>query len=519
MKTIGIVGGGASGTLAALHCKKTLNENIQILIFEPSEKLGRGNAYAHHYDDYILNVPVNNMSVFPDHPDDFEKWILQFKPEIAQSRDWPFVPRYYFGLYLDDHLSKMPHDHLQHIRTKVSKIDMLGRQYQLRLANHKSFLCDYLILATGYEHEPPFPHRPCLKNLTHRVFSSENYHHTPLSQFSGRVLILGTGLTGIDVWRKLKQNEGLKITFFSRRGFLPLEQDLSTPRIKFPTLFGMSPLQILQVLRAIQSNHELSWVTIANHVRPQAQKIWTCWTEAEKKQFLKYLKPYWEVIRHRMPSSVFADLQKDLCEKRAEVKAGKMQKIQLDHEHFNIEYIDRKSNTKQTFQANYIIYANGLPINQALLDTEHFLPGLSLCPYGMGYVNQSAPRLWVIGPASKGMFWENVAIPDIREQAKQIAEDILSVDKIQHLRTELFLVHPHSAKESYWLHFKKSTAFSLFLFKSMWFAFVHACFPFLYTDKISSRTRDLAYRLTKRRKKTTHEEKQKRIQCTNKLTV
>ena len=32
-----------------------------------------------------------------------------------------------------------------------------------------------------------------------------------------------------------------------------------------------------------------------------------------------------------------------------------------------------------------------------------------------------APDLWAIGPLTKGMYWEMVAVPDIRHQAERVA--------------------------------------------------------------------------------------------------
>ena len=33
-------------------------------------------------------------------------------------------------------------------------------------------------------------------------------------------------------------------------------------------------------------------------------------------------------------------------------------------------------------------------------------------------------RLWALGPLTKGRYWEIIAVPDIREQASSVAEDI-----------------------------------------------------------------------------------------------
>jgi uncharacterized NAD(P)/FAD-binding protein YdhS len=33
-------------------------------------------------------------------------------------------------------------------------------------------------------------------------------------------------------------------------------------------------------------------------------------------------------------------------------------------------------------------------------------------------------HLWALGPLTKGRYWEIIAVPDIREQAAAVAEDI-----------------------------------------------------------------------------------------------
>ena len=37
---------------------------------------------------------------------------------------------------------------------------------------------------------------------------------------------------------------------------------------------------------------------------------------------------------------------------------------------------------------------------------------------------RAGPDLWAMGPLTKGRYWEIIAVPDIREQAAEVAEDI-----------------------------------------------------------------------------------------------
>jgi uncharacterized NAD(P)/FAD-binding protein YdhS len=38
--------------------------------------------------------------------------------------------------------------------------------------------------------------------------------------------------------------------------------------------------------------------------------------------------------------------------------------------------------------------------------------------------SRAGERLWALGPLTKGRYWEIIAVPDIREQAAQVADDI-----------------------------------------------------------------------------------------------
>jgi uncharacterized NAD(P)/FAD-binding protein YdhS len=64
------------------------------------------------------------------------------------------------------------------------------------------------------------------------------------------------------------------------------------------------------------------------------------------------------------------------------------------------------------------------PLLRSLLDGGAVSPD----PLGMGLdVDDSAragERLWALGPLTKGRYWEIIAVPDIREQAASVADDI-----------------------------------------------------------------------------------------------
>ena len=101
--SIGIIGGGFSGCMLAHHLlEKT--EDLQVVIFNKSSRIGPGLAYEPQSSNMLLNVKAGKMSAFPSIPSDFVDWLmeqnqfpLKTKTEISNS----FVGRELYGQYLE----------------------------------------------------------------------------------------------------------------------------------------------------------------------------------------------------------------------------------------------------------------------------------------------------------------------------------------------------------------------------------------------------------------------------------
>lgn len=67
-EVIAVVGGGASGVLAAIHLLRDAPVPVRILIIEPRGELGRGIAYGTDDLGHLLNVRAGCLSVLPTSP-------------------------------------------------------------------------------------------------------------------------------------------------------------------------------------------------------------------------------------------------------------------------------------------------------------------------------------------------------------------------------------------------------------------------------------------------------------------
>ena len=107
------MGGGASATLLLAQLSIQLDahssSHINIYIVDNSQAFKVGIAYSTKHPSFVLNVAANRMGAFPDKPDDFYQWLIDypalwrnlhadFKTIEFQRTD--FVPRMIYGAYL-----------------------------------------------------------------------------------------------------------------------------------------------------------------------------------------------------------------------------------------------------------------------------------------------------------------------------------------------------------------------------------------------------------------------------------
>ena len=67
---VAVIGGGASGTLTAIHLMASRSHNLSVTVHDASGELGKGLAYGTTDRRHLLNVRSRHMSAFPDIPGD-----------------------------------------------------------------------------------------------------------------------------------------------------------------------------------------------------------------------------------------------------------------------------------------------------------------------------------------------------------------------------------------------------------------------------------------------------------------
>jgi uncharacterized NAD(P)/FAD-binding protein YdhS len=347
VRTIAIVGGGFSGTvLAAALLRRPPAQSCRIVLIERREQVGRGVAYCQSPHQPLLNVPAERMSVDPEDTLQFVRFAQLRDPSCTRQQ---FLPRELYGEYLQHVLQQAlvaapSHVNLQRIHgnaVAMQRIDSAG-PYLVGLADGQHVLADQVVLACG---DPPPEHVTAALGLAdHPACHCDPHSEQALRGDCHRLLLIGTGLTMVDVAiAAATRNPDIRIDAISRHGLLPAVQTtpsghgagFAAPDQPFRSYLGADPVgarTLLQAFRALLGGLERAggdWRDAVNAVRQDAPALWRRLPAHERARFLRHLRVYWDVHRHRMPPAIGERLGELQRTGRLRVHAGRILQIEV----------------------------------------------------------------------------------------------------------------------------------------------------------------------------------------------
>ena len=228
--TIAVIGAGFSGTALSLWLQSSCPVGTRIHLIERGHRFASGRAYATENPSHLLNVPAGRMSMFPDLPQDFVRWLRQ-QPKSRLGHVVPdeqaFVPRSLFGAYLQDRLAASLSDtrasRLELLHDEVVRAEEGAAKVTLHLASGAKLDADIAVLASGNAH--PLPVHPNVAMLDAAgLWRGNPWTPAVLAGLApdAPVLLVGTGLTMVDtVVTLLEAGHTGPIHALSRHGLLP----------------------------------------------------------------------------------------------------------------------------------------------------------------------------------------------------------------------------------------------------------------------------------------------------------
>jgi uncharacterized NAD(P)/FAD-binding protein YdhS len=423
MKRVLIVGGGASGVLVTLNIFRLAQETISIDIAEPREELGQGLAYSSMDNAHLLNVPAGRMSAFPDQSSDFVDW-------TGRDSNY-FAPRKDYGRYLLEKLNQSRTEsslvNYAHRKVLVDDISAGSNGWNAAFNDGTTAEYDQVVLAMG--HGLPLESPPLSVLWNSSRYQADPWRET-FEDFRGILIGVGTGLTFIDLaLSHLRNHSENKVIGISRNGLLP----------KTHLAKRAEPLPVPSAARtsasAMRSFIEKAsdWRAAQDGVRHEFPAIWFSWGEEEKKEFFSNHLRWWNVHRHRVSREIQSEIDSAVSEGRLTILRDEIEQVSESAAGITVELGSgaRVTASKIVNCLGYDAWRNDCLLSRLIENGVITAGPLGLgiqCDFPHFRVRKSEvgshSNLYAIGPLLLGERFETTAIPELKEQALEIAKEI-----------------------------------------------------------------------------------------------
>ena len=427
MPPVTIVGGGFSGAmLAARLAEGGAASNL----IERTGDFGAGVAYSTPFDRHLLNVRSSRMGAVEGRADAFVRWLEANHPQHADPEG--FAPRRLYGLYLKDRLAAVEAQHpglIHRIGGEAAAIDGTT----VRLADGRRIEGRAVVLATGN----PAPRTAAASSRDGRIIS-DPWAPAALDAIGPDedVVIIGTGLTMVDVVLWLQARGWLgKATAISRRGLKPRAHGPRHDAPVDPTpdlLLGPLSSRLAEGRRLART---AGWRSVMEGLRPLTADLWSGDAATGRARFLRHLRPWWDVHRHRVSPAIDLTIEAMEASGRLKILAGRIGAIEQVDGGVSVTWLPRAGGARPPLRGNWLIDCSGPghdpasdPLFGPLLASGRVRPdplglGLDLDAEGRVMAADGAPdpRLFVIGPPARAAYWETTAVPDIRKRIESLA--------------------------------------------------------------------------------------------------
>ena len=452
-RRVAIVGGGAAGaTLLNELLERPASQPLHLDWYTGGGTAGRGVAYGTRSERHLLNVRAASMGMFASRPGGFLEYMQKRDPQIAGT---DFLPRCWYGDYLEAETASAlirAKDRGHDVRIVPYDVDAIVPENDgvTLFQGESTTRVDAAVLALG-----ALTPRP-LTGVDDAALASGRYITLPWSLLADakpdtqahNVLVIGLGLTAVDVILELAAIwPNAHFTAISRHGVLP-EVHQSSASLPFEdseelveAMHDAPDIRTWVHLLREAITHTNDWRRVVDCLRPQTSALWQLLPQNDRARFLRHARWAWERARHRLPPQVAKAITALEQQGRLQRLRGHMHGVTLSDQGLQMTFAPKGESTERMLDADLIIQSVGLetdvrrtqhPLLQQMMTNGHIRSdpfGLGIDSTPEGHVMHNGkpwPRLFAIGSMLRGTLWESTAMPEIRQQARQLVDHLLA---------------------------------------------------------------------------------------------
>jgi uncharacterized NAD(P)/FAD-binding protein YdhS len=444
--------------VTALHLARVARRRgtaLEVVVVDPALHRARGTAFGTIDPQHLLNVVAGGMSALPEDPGHFVAWRAREHPELMTEPS-VFAPRVDWGRYLAETLDQaFANDDgisLRHLRVRATGIRRDDAGVTVTTDDAQVVVADAAVLATG-ERPPGVGWAPEALQRS-AFFVADPWAPGALDVVRrdqagpADVLVVGTGLTMVDVVLSVTGPPGRpdrRVHAVSRHGELPRRHTDELQLAAIPEIddWGTSLADYRRrvsehVARVRRSTGD--WRPAVDGLRTVVQPLWQRLGDDDRLEFLQVDAGGWGRVRHRMPpvsADVVAALERArvLTRRAAEVveaeplTGGGLRVTLSDGSSHEVGWVVNCTGTSS------VVRAGTDPLFDDLLTPRAGVARGRLSTAGLGLqtrhgrlvdsAGSTEAPVWTLGSVRRGELLESTAIPEIRNQAAQVATAVL----------------------------------------------------------------------------------------------
>lgn len=436
-KHVIVIGAGFSGVAAATALVRRKNAPRITLIGR--DGFGPGLAYGTKESSHLLNVRASNMSAYADKPLDFADWLRSKTGSEATA----FATRARYGVYIESVLKRAQRGALFSGGLKLLRGEAVACRagsgwWRVTLKSGKEIEASGVVLALGNQ---PVSQPTVFSDAG--VKALDPWDAKEMQRIGrGDVLLVGAGLTMIDVALSLAQRSRTQTIYaLSRRGQTPrmhLDPPRSPPQtpLQLPANLSQALHEFRREVRAMEERGE-PWQLAVDRMRSVTPALWRGLSGEQQRRFLRHLRVWWDVHRHRTAPEIAERAQALQREGKLRVLAGEIVSVEKKGRAVEVYHRQRGSMVRHRLEVSAIVNCTGANLDLTRsadpLIQQMLSEGLARAhTTGLGFDldedarvldarGQSQGSLYALGPITVGSFWESTAVPEIRARAAAIS--------------------------------------------------------------------------------------------------